>query len=249
MKYALITGATSGIGLALANILAKEGYGLVLVSSNEERLDKTRESIQSKIDIPIHIHPADLSELGTASRLFYEIKAKDINIDILVNNAGFGLAGRTEEIPCDMDERLMILNNMSLVNLCKLFLPQMYLQGTGKILNVASTGAFQPGPFTSTYFASKAFVLSYSKAIRYEAASRGVQVCVLCPGATKTNFFSFEGVPTPKNAMSAESVARYAYNRLLKNHAVSIPGIWNRLAQLAPERIKMKVVAGMKGEH
>lgn len=107
-----------------------------------------------------------------------------------MNNAGFGLVGSTDEIDFKRDESMIILNVISLVELCKLFISDMYRQGNGKILNVSSTGAFQPGPYTSTYFGSKAFVLSYSRAIRYEAKEKGVQVSTLCPGATKTNFFA-----------------------------------------------------------
>ncbi len=246
MKYALITGATSGIGFELAKILADENYGLILVSSDGARLAETQGKIAADFNIPIRIYPKDLSVLGSARELYNTIKTDGIEVELLINNAGFGLVGRTEDIAYDLDERMMILNNISLVELCKLFLPEMYLRQSGKILNIASTGAFQPGPFTSTYFASKAFVLNYSKAIRYEAADKGVAVCVLCPGATRTNFFSAEGMPTPRNAMSAEKVARYAYNQLKKNRAVSIPGLGNRIAQLVPESIKVKAVAKMK---
>lgn len=164
----------------------------------------------------------------------------------MVNNAGYGLVGATEDIDFYMDGKMMVLNMISLVELCKLFLPQMYGKRHGRILNVSSTGAFQPGPFSSTYFACKAFVLSYSEAIRFEAERYGVQVCTLCPGATRTNFFVKEGTDLPKTAMPADKVARYAYARLMRNQAIFIPGFMNRLMQVFPKKIKMRAIANMK---
>ncbi|MDR1795468.1 MAG: SDR family oxidoreductase, partial [Erysipelotrichaceae bacterium] len=231
----LITGATSGIGLALAKVFAKKGYNLILVSSSLQRLESTKVLLEKETNVNIHIYETDLSELHAGENLFEAIMADGLTVDILVNNAGFGLVGATEEIDADQDRKMMILNMISVVSLCKCFLPGMVQRGFGKILNIASTGAFQPGPYTATYFASKAFVLSYSKAIRYEAKQKGVQVCTICPGATKTGFFVREGVKTPARTMSAEGVAKYAYNCLKKNKAIGIPGIINRLMQLAPE--------------
>jgi len=130
-------------------------------------------------------------------------------------------------------------NDINLVELCKLYISDMYRQGNGKILNVSSIGAFQPGPYSSTYFASKAFVLSYSKAIRYEAKDKGVQVCTVCPGATKTNFFVQEGAETP-------SSARYAYKRFMKNKDITVSGFVNRITRWLPVKFKMMAVAKMK---
>jgi len=122
----------------------------------------------------------------------------------------------------------------------------MYDRGSGKILNTASIGAFQPGPYSSTYFASKAFVLSYSRAIRYEAKKKGVQVCAVCPGATKTDFFNKEGLKTPAYAVSAEKVAKSAYRQLMRNIEVSIPGFIIKVMHLFPTRVKMSFVAKLK---
>jgi short-subunit dehydrogenase len=124
----------------------------------------------------------------------------------------------------------------------------MYKRKQGKILNVASIGGFQPGPYTSTYFASKAFVINYSRAIRFEARKQNVDVCVLCPGTTKTDFFRKEGVETPSNAMSAEKVAQYAYLKFLKNKEIIIPGFTNRILLLLPTIIKMFGIAHKKGQ-
>jgi len=242
----LITGATGGIGFALARVFAQHGYGLILASSSERRLSAAKEALGREYPVEVHAYRSDLSALDSARALFDAITADGFGVDVLVNNAGFGLAGRAEKIDHARDAQLMVLNIVSVVALCKCCLPEMYRRGSGMILNVASTGAFQPGPYTASYFASKAFVLSYSKAIRYEAASKGVRVCALCPGATRTGFFEAEGLPTPRNAMPPDRVARFAYACLMRNKAVGIPGLWNRLMQLAPEPLKMRVVAGMK---
>lgn len=247
MKNVLITGGTSGIGLELAKCFAHDNYGIVIASSNRERLELIKKKLESEFVNPVHIYKQDLSKVGAASELYNRMTADGIHINILVNNAGYGLVNPTEKIDLEADRNMMVLNVINLVELCKLFISDMYKQGDGKILNISSTGAFQPGPYTSTYFASKSFVLSYSRAIRYEAKKRGVQVCVLCPGATKTNFFTKEGVNTPTNAMSPEKVAAYAYKRLQHNKEISIPGFMNKIMQLFPMNIKMSFVAKMKG--
>jgi len=187
-----------------------------------------------------------MGKIGAAIQLYKRTKEDNSNISILLNNAGIGLVGSTDKIDLQRDESMMILNVINLVELCKLYISDMYIHGTGKILNISSIGAFEPGPYTSTYFASKAFVLSYSRAIRYEARKKGVQVCTLCPGATETNFFSQEGTKTPRNAMTSEDVVRYAYKRFMKNKEITIPGLVNRLKNLFPVKFKMIVVAKMK---
>jgi short-subunit dehydrogenase len=246
MENVLITGGTSGIGYALARIFAANKYNLILVSSNYENLKIASQKLQTEFPVTINIFEQDLSELRAAEKLYTRLKAENINVDILVNNAGCGLVGATEKINFCDDEKMMVLNMISLVELCKLFLPYMYEKQHGSILNISSTGAFQPGPFTSTYFASKAFVLSYSKAVRFEAERYGVRVCTLCPGATQTNFFAREGTDLPKTAMSADEVAEYAYRQLMKNKSVFIPGFINRVMQAFPTDIKMLAVAEMK---
>lgn len=250
MKNVLITGGTSGIGYELARCFAKNKYGVILVSSNINRLNKSKELLETEYHISIRVYEQDLSQVGGAKELFNKVKKDNLSVDVLVNNAGYGLAGPTEEIDFIKDEKLMILNDINLVELCKLFLPDMYSRKQGKILNISSTGAFQPGPYTSTYFASKAFVLSYSRGIRYEAKKRGVSVSILCPGATKTNFFKQEGKDTPASAMLPEKVANYAYKGLMRNKEIIIPGMINKLIKsLVPTRIKMNVVAKMKGNN
>lgn len=246
MENVLITGGTGGIGYALARVFAANKYNIIIVSSNFENLQITQKKLQEEFPVTVNIFEQDLSQRKAAETLYANIQAENIDVDILVNNAGYGLVGPTEQIDFCDDEKMMILNMLSLVELCKLFLPDMYKKQHGSILNISSTGVFQPGPFTSTYFASKAFVLSYSKAIRFEAQKHGVQVCTLCPGATKTDFFAREGVPLPKTSMSAEKVAEYAYRQLIKNKSVFIPGFINRVMQVLPTNIRMLGIAKMK---
>lgn len=246
MKYVLITGGTSGIGFELAKNFARDGYVVVIVSGSSEKLKKAKAKLENQFKTTVFIYQQDLGYIGAAIQLYSRIKEDNLNISILVNNAGIGLVGSTDKIDLQQDERLMILNTINLVELCKLYISDMYRQGNGKILNVSSIGAFQPGPYTSTYFASKAFVLSYSRAIRYEAKEKGIQVCTLCPGATKTNFFVREGTKIPRNAMTAEEVAGYAYRRFMKNKEIIVPGFANRIKNWIPVKLRMMFVAKLK---
>ncbi|URZ04296.1 SDR family NAD(P)-dependent oxidoreductase [Clostridium felsineum] len=246
MKYVLITGGTSGIGLELVRNFARDGYGIVIVSSNSESFKKVKQKLEAEFDIPVVTYEQDMGKIGAAIRLYQRVKEDNLDVFILVNNAGIGLVGSTDKIDLQDDENMMILNVINLVELCKLYISDMYNKGRGKILNVSSVGAFQPGPYTSTYFASKAFVLSYSRAIRYEAKEKSVQVSTLCPGATKTNFFHREGTITPRSAMTAEEVAAYAYKLFMKNKSVIVPGFTNKIKNCLPVKLKMMFVAKMK---
>lgn len=248
MEYVLITGGTSGIGYALAEKFAKEQYHIVIAASNEQRLKETKEKLQKKYAVTVEIYQQDLAKIGGAEELYHKIKQDNIEIDILVNNAGYGLIGATEEADMQKDRGLMILNMISLTELCKLFLQDMYKRKRGKILNIASTGAFQPGPYTATYYASKSYVLSYSRAIRQEAKKKGVQICTLCPGTTDTEFFHKTGRDTPKGAMSPERTAEYAYGKLMRNKEVAVPGILNQFLRIIPVKIKIFFVALIKKE-
>jgi short-subunit dehydrogenase len=248
MKYALITGGTSGIGFELARNFARNGCGVVIVSSSSERLQKSKEKLEDEFQVTVLTYEQDLGKIGAAIELYNRIKEDNINISILINNAGLGLVGTTEQIDFKRDENMIILNVINLVELCKLYISDMYKQGNGKILNVSSTGAFQPGPYTSTYYGSKAFVLSYSRAIRYEAKKKGVQVCTLCPGATRTNFFAQEGVKTPPSAMTAKAVAEHAYKRFMKNKDITVPGFVNKILICLPEKLRMIAIAKIKSQ-
>ena len=247
MRYALITGATSGIGIEIAVRFVKADYGVVLVSSSGEHLSEAHKRLMKiKDDAKIITIAQDLSESGAAEQLYQAVRSIGIDIDVLVNDAGFGLIGAAIDIPTDMEEKMMVLNMIAPVQLCKLFIRDMYARQQGVILNVASTGAFEPGPFNGTYYATKAFMYSYSRALAYEAAEHGVCVCTLCPGTTKTGFFKRAGVKTPTIGMTPSRVADYAFRGMMKGKAVIVPGVFNFLGRFAPECIKMRCVAAVK---
>lgn len=246
-KTVLITGATSGIGFAMANKFAKEGYHLVLVSSNNENLGRTKKVLSEKFsECCVVTICQDLCVLQAAQRIYERIKEQKLQIDILVNNAGFGLIGELQHTDIEKEENMLHINIRALTQLTRLFLSDMYERKEGKILNVASVGAFQPGPYTAVYYATKAYVASFSRAVRYEAASHNVQVCTLYPGTTRTSFFQKTGTNTPGYAMSAEKVAKCAYRGLKKNKEMIVPGVLNKLLRLVPVKIKLKGVAMLK---
>lgn len=252
MRYALITGGTSGIGFAMAGEFLDRGYGVIIASSSRKNLAIAKRKLEVKKSKVVKntryiiTIEQDLSEPDGAERLYHKVKALGVNVEILVNNAGFGLVGGTESIKIKDDKKMIQLIVTAPVCLCKLFLRDMYEDGHGMILNVASTGAFQPGPYTSTYFAGKSFVYSYSRAIRQEAAKRGVVVSTLCPGTTRTKFFEKAGQKTPIWAMSAEKTAKIAVDGLMKNKGVIVPGVINNILRIVPSGVKMYFVEILK---
>lgn len=252
MRYALITGGTSGIGFAMAGEFLDRGYGVILASSSRKNLAIAKRKLEVKKSKLVKntryiiTIEQDLSETDGAERLYHKAKVLGVDIEILVNNAGFGLVGGTESIKIKDDKKMLQLLVTTPVCLCKLFLRDMYENGRGKILNVASTGAFQPGPYTSTYFASKSFLYSYSRAIRQEAAARGVIVSTLCPGTTRTKFFEKAGQKTPIWAMSAEKTAKIAVDGLMRNRGVIVPGVINNILRIVPSGVKMYFVEMLK---
>jgi len=246
MAQVLITGGSSGIGLELAKKFASDGYEIILAASNEERLLAAKRIIEDSYNVSVSIYVFDLAKHGEAEKLYNTVKVDGYVIDVLVNNAGIGTIGATEQIHIEKDDALMILNMMTPVVLTKLFLQDMYARKSGRILNVCSTGAYQPGPYTATYYASKSFLLSYTKAVRFEAKQYGVSVCALCPGTTDTGFFERADSKTPKGAMSAEQVASYAYKHFMRGKAEIIPGLRFRMMKLCPVPIKTAVIAWVK---
>lgn len=246
MEYVLITGGSSGIGYELSRCFAADGFGIILAASDCRKLELAKQKLEQEFGIEVRVYEEDLAGIGAAKRLYERIKGDGIRISVLVNNAGFGVIGAAEEADLEKEECMMILNMITPVELTKLFLKDMYREGKGRILNVSSTGAFQPGPYTASYYASKAFLLSYSRAVRYEAKKKGVSICTVCPGTTNTGFFSRAGAKTPRGAMSAERVAACAYQGLQRKKEVTVPGISFRLMRLCPVKLKMTVLAWVK---
>ena len=192
MKYALVTGASSGIGKEMAYLLAEEKYDLILVARREKLLNEVRDDIVHKYGVDVHVLSIDVS-LGYKDIYDYCINRK-IVVDILINNAGFGYYGRCLEADEKVYEKMIDLNNKALVALCQLFGKDMAKRHKGHILNVASVAGFMPGPYMSVYYASKAFVLNYTLGLRQELKKEGVGVSALCPAPTASEFWDVAGV-------------------------------------------------------
>jgi uncharacterized protein len=233
-KTALITGASGGIGAEFAKILAEDKDNLILVARSKNKLDELKKELEDKFNISVFTIVKDLSHPGAAKEVYDELKEKGISIDYLINNAGFGDFGLFAESDWNKQEQMINLNVIALAHFTRLFLPDMICRRSGKILNVASTASFQPGPTMSVYFATKAFVLSFSQAIDNEVREFGITVTALCPGSTKTGFHSVaatEGRTPPErnNIPSAREVAEFGYRAMMKGKAVAIHGFKNSL--------------------
>lgn len=249
MERVLITGATSGIGYEFSKIFIDKGYEVILVGRNIESLRELEEYGRRK-NGSVYTYKLDLSDEGSIDFLYEGIKKNIGEVDILINNAGIGVNGEFNEVDWEGQLNVINLNIIALTKLTKLILKDMVLKGRGKILNVASTGSYQPGPFISVYYASKAYVLSFSQALREEAKPYGVSVITLCPGATKTNFSKRAGKGDLKVAMSPYKVAYEGYKALLRDKAICIPGFMNKvlifLSKISPTTLNSKIVKSIQ---
>lgn len=231
MGWALITGASSGLGAEFAKLFAAEGHSLILVARRKSALEEQAAAIRAQHSVKVEIVDMDLGVPGAGSVLFE--KLREFDVEFLVNNAGFGNSGEFRNLPLENELKMIDLNIRTLVELTRLFLPQMLEKGRGRILNVGSTAGFQPGPYMTTYYASKAFVNSFSEALHEELKGTGVTCTVLAPGATKTEFAGAAGLDnsrlfnTPLIANSA-AVAKAGYKGMMKGKALVVPGIMNR---------------------
>ena len=225
---ALISGASAGLGVEFARQLSAKGHRLVLAARRKERLDALAAELGNARAVEI-----DLSEPGAAGRLMADIARHGEQVDLLVNNAGFGLTGRFAELDGARQRRMIDLNCGALAELAHAVLPGMIERKAGAILNVASTAAFQPGPGMAVYFATKAFVLSFSEALHDEVKRHGVRVSCLCPGPTRTEFRSVSGFdpkgPLGKLSADAVSVVASGIKGLDINKAVVVPGLTNKV--------------------
>jgi len=232
-KTALITGASFGIGLELARIFAREGYNLVLVARSADKLRQVASEVEKAHSTRSLILAADLSEPGAAAYVLDQTTRAQIAVDILVNNAGFGQYGLFAENDLEECLRQIQLNVTTLTHLTRLYLPEMLERKSGRILNVASTAAFQPGPLMAVYFATKAYVLHFSEALANELEGTGITVTCLCPGATATEFHkraNATGMRLLKmGSMDARTVAEDGYRALIAGKPVVISGFKNWL--------------------
>ncbi len=249
-QTALITGASGGIGLEFARIFAREGYDVVLVARSADKLAALAESLSAEFGVSALAHPADLTDPAAPDALFAAMQEKGIAVDVLVNNAGFATFGHFVETDLQQELDEIQLNITALTHLSKLFGREMAARRRGGILNVASTAAFQPGPLMAVYYASKAYVLSFSEALANEMADFGVTVSVLCPGATVTDFFDRadmgkSGLTKNMRMMSAKDVAELGYRGLMNGKTVVITGWMNRILafsnRFAPRSLAAKI--------
>lgn len=238
-RYALVTGASSGLGLALAEALARQGRNLLLIARSRDRLENIAAELTQRFGVEVLFRACDLSEPLRLSGLIMELEESPLTFDLLVNCAGIGTSGSFLGHEWADEQDLIDLNITALSRLSHTIGNAMALQGGGQILNIASIAGFQPGPWMCNYYASKAYVLHFSEALREELKTHGVKVSVLCPGPTDTGFFSGAGMEiapliNSKLVMSAEVVALLTVRALAKNQAVIIPGWRNKLLTLAP---------------
>jgi short-subunit dehydrogenase len=233
---ALVTGASSGIGAALARELAQHGHDLVLSARGVAAMEALAQELHG-LGATVTVMPADLAEPGAAAALAGEIAAAGIEIDVLVNNAGLGATDRFERVSPARNAEIMQVNIVALTELTHALLPAMLARGRGRIVLVASTASFLPCPNMAVYAASKAYVRSLGEALTQELRDSGVTVTVLCPGTTETNFFAVAGnLPSglqKQRMMSAEAVARIGYRGLARGARVTVAGTMNRLLALA----------------
>lgn len=246
---ALITGSSNGIGFELAGIHAAKGGDLVLVARNLNRLEKLKDDLEKKHHVNIYLIKKDLSLPGAARELYDEVRHNRIVVEYLINNAGFGDFGFFAESDWTKQEQMINLNIMSLTHLTWLFLPDMIIRKRGKIMNVASTAAFSPGPTMAVYFATKAYVLSFSLAIDNEVREHGITITSLCPGPTKSGFSdaaSLKGSRMFENPKipTAREVAEYGYYSMISGKTVAIHGLRNKIiahsSRIAPQSLVVK---------
>ena len=256
-KTVLITGASGGLGLAFAELFAGKGYDLVIVARSEDKLGKIRENLEKKYASSVEAIPCDLTVKDSAKSVYEKVKEKGIKIDVLVNNAGFGDFG--EFVECDFEKQyeMVNLNIIALMQMTHCFLKDMKSCHSGKILNVDSIAAFQAGPLMSVYYATKAFVLSFSEALSEELKGSGVTVTALCPGPIDTGFekraeLGKSGLFKNLKVWSADEVADYGYRAMMKGKVVTVKGGMNKLivfsTRLAPRSLVRRSVYNIQKE-
>jgi hypothetical protein len=234
-KTALITGASVGIGRDLAELFARDGHHLILTARNESQLNEVAKKLSDQYHVNAQVIAQDLSTPDAPQRIFDQLQSKPI--DYLINNAGFGTHGPFAESDLQSQLSMLQVNIVSLTHLTRLFLPQMLTRKTGRILNVASLAAYLPGPFMAVYYATKAYVLSFSEALSSELSGTGITVTALCPGATKTEFQKRAGIGEAAhlkgNATTSTEVAQLGYTAMMRGQPTIITGLANNLSAFA----------------
>ncbi|MDO5523539.1 MAG: SDR family oxidoreductase [Bacteroidia bacterium] len=248
---ALITGASRGIGAELARTFASKNTGLILVARSEQELNGLKQELERKFEIPIKVIAKDLTKSENVQAVYDEIKAAGIQVDYLINNAGFGDFAYFTDTAWSRHEQMIDLNVSALSHFCHLFVQDWVKRKSGKILNVASTAAFQPGPKMSVYFASKAYVVSFSQALEFELRKYGITVTTFCPGPTESNFREAARMARPngllknKKPVTSKEVAEAGYRAMMKGKSVVIHGALNRFVATAVRFMPRKMLLNL----
>lgn len=246
---ALITGATIGIGYELAKQFAARKYNLILVARNEILLKERVEEFSQQYGVSASYFSIDLGKQGAAHELYKKVTDAGLTVDVLVNNAGFALLGEFAETDLATELEMIEVNVVTLTVLTKLFLKDMLTRKTGKILNVASTAAFQSGPLMAVYYASKAYVLYFSEAVGFELRNSGITVTTLCPGPTRTYFQKRAHVDKHLVArfgtMDPDKVAEIGFRGLMRGRRIVIPGLMNKLGVLSSKFLPRRLILGV----
>jgi hypothetical protein len=238
-KVALVTGASSGIGLELARVFAQHNYNLILVARNQTKLNEIAKELAAK-KVTVTIIAKDLAIPSAPNEIYEQLRSRSIIVDVLVNCAGVGSLGLFSDQELHSQLNMIQVNVTALTHLTHLFLKDMVKRGEGKILNVASTAAFQPGPLMAVYYATKSYVLSFSEAIANEVKGTGVTVTALCPGPTLTGFQANAKMQETKlvnssilKKLPAETVAKIGFEGVMRNKTLVVPGTMNTLGVFA----------------
>lgn len=253
-KTALVTGASAGLGKELASLFAKDGHDLVLVARSETKLRTLAGDLARAHGITAHVVPADLADGGAPAQIFERTQQLGVAVDVLVNNAGFGTNGAFLDLDLAREKEMIAVNCTALLELTHRFVHPMRARGQGRVLNIASTAGFQPGPFMATYYATKAFVISFSEALAFELQGTGVTVTCHCPGATATEFAATAGNDKSKlfqrsGVAEAKEVALHAYRSLMKGEVLSVHGALNKIGvqglRVSPRSLIRSIAAGL----
>jgi hypothetical protein len=247
LRTAIITGATGGIGYEFAKLLAARGYNLFLPGRNSELLNNACNELNKLFNVKVDYLVSDLSSMDGLERISNYLSENSIKIDVMINNAGFGIWGLFSDTEFKSESEMIFVNCTALTFLTKLAVKHMIKNGSGSILNIASTAAFKPGPLMSVYYATKSYVLSFSLAVASELKGTGVNITVLCPGPVKTEFLNkaseakrdshwFQKLSCPK------CVAKYGYNAMIKGKLIAIPGLYNKILFIAVKIFPIKII-------
>jgi len=252
MKTALITGASEGIGFEFAKLFAQQGNNLILVARSENRLQTIAKEL-SAYKITVTVYAKDLSILENAKYIYEDLKTRNISVDYLINNAGYGINDNYVDIDWSKEQEMFNLNMLTVAYFTKMFAKDMKERKFGRVLNIGSTGSFQPVPFMAGYAATKAFVLSLSEAVNYELKGTNVSVSTLCPGVTDSKFH--EVAKTENSGMSKflshaspEKVAKYGYKLMMKGKSMGVQGLFNKIMVFSNRLICRRIIVALAGK-